>query len=85
MPQHEVMIEGFSGASAGGLCAALSAVLLQDEFEHVADASRRGTTNRFYESWVNKTDIRELLTTRDLVQRRGAGAAGVAAGLDAAG
>ena len=71
VPQHEVTIEGFSGASAGGLCAALSAVLLQDEFEHVADASRRGTTNRFYESWVNKTDIRELLKTRDLVARDG--------------
>ena len=40
VPQHEVTIEGFSGASAGGLCAALSAVLLQDEFEHVADATR---------------------------------------------
>ena len=66
VPQHEVMIEAFSGASAGGLCAALSAVLLQDDFEHVADATKRGTTNRFYESWVNKTDIRELLTTRDL-------------------
>ena len=66
VPQHDVTIEGFSGASAGGLCAALSAVLSQDEFEHVADATKRGTSNRFYESWVNKTDIRELLTTRDL-------------------
>lgn len=71
VPQHEVTIEGFSGASAGGLCAALSAVLLQDDFEHVADATKRGTTNRFYESWVNKTDIRELLKTRDLVAKDG--------------
>jgi predicted acylesterase/phospholipase RssA len=71
VPQHEVMIEGFSGASAGGLCAALSALLLQDDFEHVADATKRGTTNRFYESWVNKTDIRELLKTRDLVAKGG--------------
>jgi hypothetical protein len=66
VPRHEVMIEGFSGASAGGLSAALAAMLLQEEFEHVADATRRGTTNRFYESWVNKTDIRELVKTRDL-------------------
>jgi hypothetical protein len=66
VPQHNVTIEAFSGASAGGLCAALSAVLLQDDFEHVTGATKRGTTNRFYESWVNKTDIRELLTTRDL-------------------
>lgn len=66
VPQHEVVIEGFSGASAGGLCAALSALLLQEKFDHVADSTQRGTNNRFYEAWVNKTDIRELLTTRDL-------------------
>src|ERR1035438_1382444 len=53
VPQHDVTIEVFSGASAGGVCAALSAVLLQDEFEHVTDATKRGTSNRFYESWVN--------------------------------
>jgi Patatin-like phospholipase len=66
VPRHDVTIEVFSGASAGGLCAALSAVLLQDEFEHITDTSKRGTSNRFYEGWVNKTDIREMLKTRDL-------------------
>jgi hypothetical protein len=66
VPRHDVTIEAFSGASAGGLCAALSAVLLQDEFEHITDTSKRGTTNRFYEGWVNITDIREMLKTRDL-------------------
>ena len=66
VPQHDVVIEGFSGASAGGLCAALAALVLQEEFEHVADATKRGTTNRLYEAWVNKTDIRGLLKTRDL-------------------
>jgi hypothetical protein len=66
VPQHDVTIEAFSGASAGGLCAALSAVLLQDEFEHISDTTKRGTSNRFYEAWVNKTDIREMLKTRDL-------------------
>jgi hypothetical protein len=68
VPRHEVTIEGFSGASAGGLCAALAALVLQEEFEHVADAARRGTNNRLYEAWVNRTDIRELLKTRDLAQ-----------------
>jgi len=66
VPQHDVSIEAFSGASAGGLSAALSAVLLQEEFEHVSDMTKRGTTNRFYEAWVNITDIREMLKTRDL-------------------
>jgi hypothetical protein len=61
-----VVIEGFSGASAGGLCAALAALVLQEEFDHVADATKLGTNNRLYESWVNRTDIRGLLTTRDL-------------------
>jgi hypothetical protein len=68
VPQHDVVIEGFSGASAGGLCAALSAIVLQEEYEHVADATMLGTNNRLYEAWVNKTDIRELLKTRDLEQ-----------------
>jgi hypothetical protein len=66
VPQHDVTIEVFSGASAGGMCAAISAVLLQDEFEHVSDATKQGTSNRFYECWVNKIDIRDLLDTRDL-------------------
>jgi hypothetical protein len=66
VPRHELTIEAFSGASAGGMCATISAILLQDDFEHVSDATKTGTTNRFYESWVNRIDIRELLKTRDL-------------------
>jgi hypothetical protein len=68
VPQHEVMIEAFSGASAGGMCATISAILLQDDFEHVSDSTRTGTSNRFYESWVNRIDIRELLKARDLAR-----------------
>jgi hypothetical protein len=70
VPQHEVMIEAFSGASAGGMCATISAMLLQDDFEHVSDTTRLGTTNRFYEAWVNQIDIRELLKTRDLEREK---------------
>jgi predicted acylesterase/phospholipase RssA len=66
VPAHDVSIEVFSGASAGGMCAAISAILLQDEFEHITDTSQTGTTNRFYESWVNQIDIRRLLGTDDL-------------------
>jgi hypothetical protein len=66
VPSHNVSIDVFSGASAGGMCAAISAVLLQDEFEHISDTSKTKTTNRFYESWVDMIDIRELLKTNDL-------------------
>jgi len=66
VPSHDIQLDVFSGASAGGMCAAIASIMLQGEFEHIHDASQEGTTNRFYESWVNKIDIRELLQTRDL-------------------
>lgn len=69
VPQHDVSIDIFSGASAGGMCAAISAVMLQGPFQHIhnpADASVKNTTNRFYESWVNKIDIEPLLGAADL-------------------
>lgn len=68
VPQHDVVIEVFSGASAGGMCAAISTVLLQQEFEHIHDIEKSGTTNRLFESWVNKIDIQELLKTEDLAK-----------------
>src|SRR5580658_9763963 len=63
VPRHDVSIKVFSGASAGGMCAAISAILLQDQFDHVSDTSKTGTSNRFYESWVNMIDIEPLLQT----------------------
>lgn len=66
VPAHDVSIEVLSGASAGGMCAAISAVMLNEEFEHIHDTSKQNTTNRFYESWVNKIDIHQLLKTDDL-------------------
>lgn len=70
VPMHDVSIEVFSGASAGGMCAAISAVMLQENFEHIHDTTKRDTTNRFYESWVNKIDIKELLQAEDLKNAR---------------
>ena len=64
VPRHDVISRRL-GRVAGGPARRCRRCCLQDEFEHVADATRRGTTNRFDERWVNKTDIRELLTTRD--------------------
>ncbi len=64
---HDVCIEVVSGASAGGMCAAISAVMLQEQFDHIHDTAKTGTTNRFYEGWVNRIDIKELLKTDDLI------------------
>lgn len=66
VPPHEISIEVFSGASAGGMCAAISAAITQEEFEHIHDPTKTGTTNKLYEAWVNKIDIHELLKTEDL-------------------
>jgi hypothetical protein len=69
VPMHDVSIDVFSGASAGGMCAAISAAMVQGPFDHIhnpEDPSVQGTTNKFYESWVNKIDIEWLLQSTDL-------------------
>ena len=69
VPMHDISIDVLSGASAGGMCAAISVVMLQGAFQHIhspADPSVQGTTNRFYESWVNRIDIEPLLGAKDL-------------------
>lgn len=68
VPGHEVSLEVLSGASAGGMCAAIAAAMIQGDFAHIHDTSLIGTTNTFYESWVNKIDITKLLGTDDLDQ-----------------
>lgn len=69
VPLHEVSIEVLSGASAGGMCAAIAALMVHRDFEHVRDTSKTGTTNRLYESWVNRIDIKSLLQSEDLRNR----------------
>jgi hypothetical protein len=69
VPMHRISIDVFSGASAGGMCAAIAAVMLQGPFEHIRnpfDSSIKDTTNKFDESWVNKVDVEYLLEDRDL-------------------
>lgn len=66
VPLHEVSIEAFSGASAGGMCAAIACIQTEQRFAHVKDTGLRNTDNRLYEGWVNMIDIRRLLETRDL-------------------
>jgi len=66
VPRHEVSLEVLSGASAGGMCAAIAAAMMQGDFDHIHDTRLVGTSNTFYESWVNKIDITKLLGTDDL-------------------
>ncbi len=65
-PLHDVQIDVFSGASAGGMCAAIASVMVQQPFEHIQTGDEQNTTNTFYESWVNKIDISRLLETNDV-------------------
>ncbi|MFT4114175.1 patatin-like phospholipase family protein [Silvibacterium sp.] len=65
-PLHDVILDCFSGASAGGMCAAISSVMLHSSFDHITDTTKTGTNNVFYEAWVNQIDIRKLLAKDDL-------------------
>jgi predicted acylesterase/phospholipase RssA len=68
VPLHDLCIEVFSGASAGGMCAAIASVMLQHPFTHIRNGNQTGTSNTFYESWVNQIDIRKLLATEDVTE-----------------
>src|SRR5262249_31644143 len=57
IPAHDVQLDVMSGASAGGMCAAISAVALQEEFDHVHQTGSPLPSNRLYESWVQTIDI----------------------------
>jgi hypothetical protein len=66
VPLHKVSIEAFSGASAGGMCAAIASVMIQGKFEHITVPDASKTNNTFYEAWVNQIDISKLLQAEDL-------------------
>lgn len=54
-PPHAVQLKTMAGASAGGMCAALTAISIL-----------RGNTALFRQAWVQDIDIRELLKPGDL-------------------
>lgn len=63
---HDVVLEGLTGASAGGMCAAISSLALKEEFDHVRNSDPGEKANRLYKSWVQTIDIAPLLGTKDL-------------------
>src|SRR5579863_8951713 len=66
VPLHDVSLEVLSGASAGGMCAAIASVMVQGEFAHITDPGAKNTNNTFYEAWVNQIDISKLLQSQDI-------------------
>ena len=67
-PPHEVTLKIATGASAGGMTAAMLATVLREEVPPITaaatDADRRG--NKFYDAWVRKVSIDKLLGSGDL-------------------
>lgn len=67
VPQHQVKIRVFAGASAGSMTSAIAAAALRYDFPHIRSNSPvTGYTNPFYESWVKRIDINLLLGDKDL-------------------
>lgn len=65
VPQHRVVLRVMSGASAGGISAAISAVELQTRYGQQKNGP--AGSSLLYEAWVKDIDIKDLLGTKDLV------------------
>ncbi len=66
IPVHQVSIPVMSGASAGGMTAAISAACFYEAFEPVRRQDGSDATNKLFRSWVSDIDISALLSTADL-------------------
>jgi hypothetical protein len=64
VPSHRVTLRAVSGASAGGMCAAILAALLHRRFAPARDAASRAA-NPLWQAWVEGPDIGKLLDTSD--------------------
>jgi hypothetical protein len=67
-PTHDVRIPVLSGASAGGMTAAITALHTFHGLKHVwpGEAVPDSSANRLYSSWVKDVSIEALLETTDL-------------------
>ncbi|MGY2134416.1 patatin-like phospholipase family protein [Hymenobacter sp. HD11105] len=59
-PLHDVRLKTMAGASAGGMCAVLTAI-----------SALEGSTEKFYQAWVEDIDIAPLLDPSDLTGEKG--------------
>ena len=69
LPNHNVKLRVISGASAGSINGAIAAVACRYEFTPVTlnNPQQKNSPNPFYDTWVEKIDIRRLLSTSDVV------------------
>lgn len=68
-PLHAVKLSTFSGASAGGITAALAAAYLgsdQPPVTNELEAAANDGRNKLFDCWVDRIDIANLLESRDL-------------------
>lgn len=79
VPKHEVTIEVLTGASAGGMTAAISSCAVQQFFPHVNPSNFRSSVtseNPLYDAWVNLTETEysdmmdQMLSDDDVRQHR---------------
>jgi hypothetical protein len=68
VPRHKVSIDVLSGASAGGMSAAIAIVALHEQFPPIVESACevKKSQNKLYRSWVRDIDIEALLGTQDL-------------------
>jgi hypothetical protein len=68
VPRHDVLLRVISGASAGSINGVLSGIALPYHFPHVhaGPPPAQVTGNPFYDAWVKRIDVRELLGSADL-------------------
>jgi len=77
VPRHQVRIEVLSGASAGGMTAAIASAALQTQFPPINQKNHTdyhlNQQNPFYHSWVNLSEtpesdmMQQMLQTDDIV------------------
>jgi hypothetical protein len=66
-PMHEVVVPVLSGASAGGMTAAIAALQMFQPFQpYKTGAKPSPELNRLYASWVDEIDISSLLDLEDV-------------------
>jgi hypothetical protein len=65
-PRHDVRIPIMSGASAGGMTAAIAGLHAFRNMEHVWAAPPPPARNRLYSSWVSDISLKRLLELTDL-------------------
>ena len=66
VPPHNIEISVISGASAGGMTAAITAASLQDEPPSTDDPEQKKEMSKFYKAWVGDISLKGLLENEDL-------------------